>query len=138
MSKSAFKLRSGNTTPFKQMGSTVHKGTTIFGKPVSEIKQGVKNYLLRTPTGRLYEKVKKHITKSGKEGATEMAHDSMKRMMMRKPGELRRMGQGIKENAVKGEKRRMMKKELKSLPKKKDIFQKVHEELQSIKDPFKK
>ena len=49
---SPFTMRSGNTTPFKQMGSSpltqkskMLKGTTIFGKEVSEIKKNITSKL---------------------------------------------------------------------------------------------
>jgi len=70
---SAFTMRSGNTTPFKQMGSSPLKqhpkeieGTTIFGKTIPEIKQGAKNLLLSTSYGRLYKKIKNRVTNSNK------------------------------------------------------------------------
>ena len=147
MPENPFKLRSGNTTPFKMMGSSPlehHRrdadGNVITHTRGEYIKEKVTDAikLKNLPYERLGKKIVKTTkdvvkkakdwwnkplgpSKPGKEAATELAHDSMKRMI------------------VKGEKKRMMKKELKSLPKKKkDVFQKVHEELQSIKNPLKK
>jgi hypothetical protein len=39
------------------------KGTTVFGKTIPEIKQSFKNLLLKTPTGRLYKKLKQTTKK---------------------------------------------------------------------------
>jgi len=78
MSKSAFKLRSGNTTPFKQMGSSplkqdtkMHTGTTIFGKTIPEIKDFARKVFKRSGTGRLYEKTKNVLNKGIKESMNE-------------------------------------------------------------------
>lgn len=95
MSKSAFKLRSGNTTPFKQMGSSplkqdtkMHTGTTIFGKTIPEIKDFAKKVFKGSGTGRLYEKAKnmlnKGIKESTSESATQIAQNYTDRLMQKK------------------------------------------------------
>ena len=82
---SAFTMRSGNTTPFKQMGSSPLKqhpkeieGTTIFGKTIPEIKQGAKNLLLSTPYGRLYKKIKNRVTNSNKNQENQNSQEVIK------------------------------------------------------------
>ena len=97
MSKSAFKLRSGNTTPFKQMGSSplkqdtkMHTGTTIFGKTIPEIKDFARKVFKRSGTGRLYEKTKNMLNKGIKESMNEsistlsQTSNTGNKMMMKK------------------------------------------------------
>lgn len=163
MSGTPFKLRSGNTTPFKMMGSSPlehHRrdadGNVITHTRGEYIKEKVTDAikLKNLPYERLGKKIVK-TTKDVVKKAKDWWNKPLGPSKPRSPGwpqdeegagkmahdSMSRMDsmKGMKENVVKGEKKRMMKKELKSLPKKKkDIFQKVHEELQSIKNPLKK
>ena len=118
----AFTLKSGNKPSFKNVGSSPAKHKVL----AERLGIGGKH----THTTK-----KKTMRKDLKTGLHETVHSKLHKTLK----------QGLKEGSSetaqqhKTIKKRMMKSEMRGLkPKKKNVLQKVHEKLQSVKDPLAK